>query len=445
MGRFFASFAAGACVLCATVAHATIEQAKSADSFVDAQGVNTHYINSVYTGQNAYSFPQLDQKLADLGIRHVRDNTAEDPTNPAGFGRIDSLYSTYGIRSDLVFGSTINSPATVVNLLKAHPGYEAIEGLNESDFATRSYNGFTDNPAAHSYPATIAYQNDLYAAVKGDVQTAGVKVFSPAMGNSGNSQYLSSASPSFQFESMHSYPTAHNPTFALDTKIGQTNLMASPSKPIVATETGYYTKTADGGQVSETAMMKYVPRLFGEYFNRGIVRTYDYELVDENPTSDRESNFGLLHWDLTPKPAYTALKNLNDLVKEPAAGSFSPGTLNYTISAPASVHHTLLEKGDGTFFLLAWNEVTSWNLSGGGSDITNPDVAVTLTLADQFAEAKIFLPGVSADPTATYLNPTSINLNVPDQMMVVELSHVPEAGGSVLIACVFAAIGRRRR
>ncbi len=444
MGRFFASLAALTCVLCATVARGAIEQAKSADSFVAAEGVNTHYINSVYTGQNAYSFPQLDQKLADLDIRHIRDNTAEDPTNPAGFGRIDSLFSIYGIRSDLVFGSTINSPAQVVNLLKAHPGYEAVEGLNESDFAARSYNGFIDNPAAHSYPATIAYQTDLYSAVKGDTQTAAVQVFSPAMGNSGNSQYLSSGSGSFQFASMHSYPTAHNPTFALDTKISQTNQMSSPSKPIVATETGYYTKAADGGQVSETAMMKYVPRLFGEYFNRGIVRTYDYELVDENPTSDRESNFGLLHWDLTPKPAYTALKNLNGLLKEAAAGSFSPETLNYTMTAPTSVHHTLLEKSDGTFYLLVWNEVTSWDLSGG-RDITNPDVALTLALADQFAEAKIFLPGVSADPIATVLNPTSINLDVPDQMMVVELSHVPEGGGIVLIAGVLAAVRPRRR
>ena len=68
------------------------------------------------------------------------------------------------------------SPADLVNLLKAHPGYEAIEGLNEPDANTRSYNGFTDNPGANSYPATRAFQNDMFAAIKADPQTQSITV-----------------------------------------------------------------------------------------------------------------------------------------------------------------------------------------------------------------------------------------------------------------------------
>src|SRR5439155_21577930 len=179
-------------------------------------------------------------------------------------------------------------------------------------------------------------------------------------------------------------------------------------------------------EVSELAAGKYMPRLFGEYFNRGVARTYSYELIDQNPTTDKESNFGLLHWDLSPKPAYTAMKNLVDLVKE-AGATFSPGTLNYTITAPSSVHHTLLENSDGTFYLLLWNDVLSWNVSTQ-QDIVNPVVATTVARADQFAQARTFLPNVASNPTATYLNPTTLNLNVPDQMLAVELRHVPEPG-----------------
>src|SRR5206468_543837 len=152
--------------------------------------------------------------------------------------------------------------------------------------------------------------------------------------------------------------------------------------------------------------------------------------------------FGLLRWNLSPKPAYTAMKNLINLVKESGA-TFSAGTLNYTITAPSSVHHTLLEKSDGTFYLLLWNDVLSWNVSTQ-QDIVNADVATTVALADQFAQARTFLPNASGNPTATHLNPTTLNLNVPDQMLVVELSHVPEPtwGAAALIALWTS---RRRR
>jgi hypothetical protein len=431
--------------VCAAPALAATEPAHPADAFVDSLGLNTHYINSAFGGPNgnAYSFTALDQKLADLGVRHLRDNTAEDNTNPAGYPRLDALYANYGIRTTLVLGSTLNSPATLVNILKAHPAYEAIEGLNEPDANARSYDGFTDNPATNSYPATIAYQNDIYAAVKGDPQTASRTVLSPAMGNTAKAQFL--AGSNFDVESFHSYPNARNPSFRIDTRLANNQLMSATPKPTWTTETGYYTKTVDGGQVSESAMGKYVPRMFAEFFNRGITRTYDYELVDENPTTDRESNFGLLRYDLSPKPAYTATKNLVDLLKEPGQTNFPASSLNFTLSgAPASVHHTLLQKSDGTFFLMLWNDVMSWDLTNA-QDINNTDVPVTLSLTGAF-DVRIYLPDNSTSPTATTLNTSSVNLSVPDQMMLVQLTAVPEPAGVTLLAltCLVATSRRRR-
>src|SRR3954469_21525848 len=167
-------------------AMAAAEAARSADRFVDSIGVNTHFGNAIYTGGNAYADPNIEAKLAALGVRHIRDHSWND----TALGIVDGLAANYGIRGNLILGETSRSPADLVNLLKAHPGYEAIEGLNEPDANTRSYNGFTDSPSTNSYLATRAFQNDMYAAIKADPQTQTIAVLSPAMGSSLKSQYL---------------------------------------------------------------------------------------------------------------------------------------------------------------------------------------------------------------------------------------------------------------
>src|SRR5438093_10226746 len=140
--------------------------------------------------------------------------------------------------------------------------------------------------------------------------TANVTVYSPAMGSSLNSQYL--VPIQFDAAAMHSYPSGRGPTFNLDTNISRMNtLRGSPQKPLVCTETGYYNQpAADVGSIPENISAKYIPRAYAEYFNRGIGRTYLYEMADQGPDlTQREQNFGLVHFDMTEKPGYTALKN----------------------------------------------------------------------------------------------------------------------------------------
>ena len=104
------------------------------------------------------------------------------------------------------------------------PAYEAIEGLNEPDLFIRSYNGQTDNPSANQYPATKAFQNERYNAVKADPQTNPITVLSPAMSRAVESQHLIPIS--FDVAAVHSYTwstsglTSHPPSAGLDTRIG---------------------------------------------------------------------------------------------------------------------------------------------------------------------------------------------------------------------------------
>jgi hypothetical protein len=419
-------------------AQAVVEQAKPSDSFVDSIGVNTHFNNGVFPG-HPYGQASTIQKLVDLGIRHVRDNS----DNTQAFNTVDAIYNNYNIKTNLILGSTSVSPTDLATLLAQHPAFESIEGLNEPDAFPRSYQSFSDNPGANSYPATKAFQNDLYAAVKANPNSANRLVLSPAMANSANAQYLNPIN--FDVAAMHSYPVAHSPTFGLDTKITQTNAMNTGAKPIVSTETGYYNHPHTGGEASETSVGKYMPRLFAEYFNRNITRTYSYELIDQaNDPNNIEANFGLLHADGSEKPAYTALKNLIDLTKEPAAPIFPTTTLNYNLTFPtgAKIDHTLLQKSDGTTYLLLWNEVASWSLTNS-TDINNAPIAVTLGINQSFLRARLYEPNVSGSPFATYLNPSSLNLNVNDRIMVVELSNVPEP--TFLLPLALLALLPRRR
>ena len=434
--------------LTATATFAAEETAKSADAFVDSIGVNTHYGNAAHGAGNAYFNPLLDAKLAELGIRHLRDHTWSD----AGLARIDGLYTTYGIRTNLILGETTRSPATLVNILKNHPAYEAIEGLNEPDFTTRSYNGLTDDPSTNQYPATKAFQNDLYAAFKADAQTNHIPVLSPAMGRSFRSQHLIPIN--FDVAAMHSYAwatpnlTSHPPSAGLDTAIADMAALRG-SKPLWATESGYFNRSStDTRRVPESVSAKYIPRLFGEFFNRGIERTYLYELADQGPSATaREENFGLLRFDMSEKPAFVAMENLIDLLEDPEAGEFTTDSLDYTITGTgdiSKVHHTLLQKSDGTFYLMLWQEAGSFDRPSQ-TIIVNPPIAITLTLNDPMSQARTYLTNQSLTPTATYVNPTAINLNVPDEMLVVELTPIPEPAGAALVILAGAALARRRR
>ncbi len=419
-------------LLCAIAsgARATPEAAKPADAFVDSIGVNTHYGNAANGPGNAYFNPLLDAKLAELGIRHLRDHTWSDD----GLTRIDGLYSAYGIRTTLILGETSRSPATLVNILKQHPAYEAIEGLNEPDFTIRSYNGLTDSPSTNSYPATKAFQNDLYAAVKADPQTNPLPVLSPAMGRSFRSQYLIPIQ--FDIAAMHSYAwataglTSHPPSAGVDTAISDMAALRG-SKPLWATESGYFNRSStDTRRVPESVSAKYIPRLFGEFFNRGIERTYLYELADQGPsTTAREENFGLVRFDMSEKPAFVAMENLIDLLEEPGAGNFTPGSLDYTLTLNgagdlSNVSHTLLQKSDGTFYLMLWQEVGSFDRPSQ-TVINNAPLSVTLSLSEAM-NAQTYLPGASIASMGTYLNTTAVNLSVPDEVLLVQLSSIPE-------------------
>jgi hypothetical protein len=400
------------------------EEARQADAFVESLGINTHYTNAPYK-ESPYSKVQLDQKLIALGIRHIRDNTE----SPQGFARIDAL-GRAGVRAILVPNGTEKPIGDYVVWLKQHVAYEAIEGLNEPDGKPRSYKGMTDvtKGGSPNYPATKAYQADLYKAVKAQSITNHVLVLSPAMAHVERQKYLDGVP--FDIGSMHTYPFGGEPKVALGEKIEQMKAMKTPNgqhRPIWITETGYYNRTPNGKQISELGAAKYLPRLLALAFKAGIERTYIYELVDQgNDPNNRELNFGLLRYDLSEKPAYVAIKNLTMLLKEPpsAKRKFVVGSLDFEIAttdASAQLEHLLLQKADGRFYLLVWNDLPSWN-NATQKDLAVAPVPAIIKFAKPFTNAKTYRIGSTPMKTESRKPGDTINLPVLDEIFVVEIT-----------------------
>jgi hypothetical protein len=398
------------------------ETAKSAYSFVDSIGINTHlhYYDTSYG-----NFSLIEQRLQELGVHHIRDGGSD----PTWIQRINEL-ATKGIKSTIVIDPNIGvgpnasydikPPGYTINdLVKKMPSaIEAVEMLNEFDI--NYYNGYSYNgqPVTSSSWATYVrdFTRDSYTALKADPATQNIPIIGPSFVYADSSTAVGDLKSWLNYGNLHPY---NNPSYPGDGNLQSD--MANRSKPsgnlpLIATETGYFTgnTTSDRG-VSEMVQSKYIPRLLLENFNSGITRTFPYELIDQWPNSDNsENNFGLLHADGSPKPAFTAEKNLISLLSD-TSSSFTLGSLNYSLGGNTqNLHHTLLQKSNKDFYLVLWLEVPSTDQAVSQS--------VTLNLSTPISQATTYLPNQSTTSTAQYTTPTQLALNVPDHPLVVQLT-----------------------
>lgn len=384
------------------------EQARSAFSFVDSIGVATHLR---YTDTSYGHFDDIIKpRLIELGIRHIRDGGRD----PGLFQKLNQL-AQYGIKSTLVMDPRDGiTPSEAVNIIKqVLPSVEAIEGPNEWDVASyMTYQG-------QAFPNGLRqFQTDLYNAVKSDPVTSFVSVLAPSMAIPYYGKDLGSLSNVVDYGNMHSYAGGNLPDQDLDWKWIPLTQAVSGNKSIIATEAGWHNAVNDPHAsqkgVTEAVSGKYIPRMYLEYFNRGIQRTFTYELIDERQADDQENNFGLLRVDGSPKPAFTAVKNLIGLLNDTQANP-TPGYLDYYLSGNTqNIHHTLLQKSTGDFYLVLWQGVDS---------TTNPaPQSVTLNLLSPIQQADTYLPNQSTQVISQTLTPKQVTLSVPDEPLVIRLA-----------------------
>jgi hypothetical protein len=365
---FIRLLVAGACLLAvAPAASADAVKPKSAGSFRDSVGVVTHV---VYYDTAYGDWSRVVSKLDELGVKHLRDGLFGNPApewrdwNERYFQAVD-LAAAHGMRFDFIVGKPGFPGGTLDQLLKVAGGRlrhatEALEEPNEYDH----FNG------GRGWAARLTrYSRDLYRKVKRNPALRGLPVIGPAFGTAGGASRVGNQRSYLDVGNIHPYTYGLSP----DPKHIRAELARGAAvagrKPVWATEAGFHnamrSPASEQPGVSERAAAVYLTRTFLQHYKSGIRRTYAYELLDEqrNPRGrDPEQHYGLLRRDFSPKPAYTALKNLLALM-----GPRKPGgraglrPLRLDVSGPADLHQLLLRRADGRYLVALWRTASVWD------------------------------------------------------------------------------------
>ncbi len=393
---------------------ATGVRARAADSLVEGYGVTVH----LDRGGTPYTdVPAVTRALTDLGVRHVR--TRLYGSAPGEYAALRTL-ARAGIRSDLVLGApdARSSPrelvATAVRELPAG-SVDSFEGANE-------WNLSGDPRWAVSLRE---HQQQVWTAVKGNPATKDVPVLAPALGLRRGYAELGDLSRWADLGNGHLYPGGQPGSSRLDEQLGLVRSVVG-GKPAVFTETGYHnamnTRESHVPTPEDVAGV-YAPELLLEHFSRGVVRMYNYELLDERADpgqQDREARFGLVRHDFSRKPAYTALQNLLRLVSDPGP-AFVPGVLDYALpGAPADLRQVLLQKRDGRSYLALWRDTPVYDRDARRR-VAVAAAPLTLTLGRPAVVAQ-YRPSSASGAVARTAGPVStVPVPVGGELVVLEI------------------------
>ncbi len=402
----------------------TGEQARMADSLVESIGVNNHLERGDDTRWTSIVRP----RTLELGLRHVRWVADPGGVTTTALRRMRELYDMGGIKAGWGCRHKDNYTdashcITQLNALLSGgsppPWLEYLTGENEMDL---QQNGGGPDYVQH----WVQWQTAIDKVYKAQSPWRNYPVLMSSISQPGAQENLGYHAEVVDVADMHSYSGALMPSEVSSRWIPAARDVVGANKPIWATEAGYHNALQHTGShypISERGSGKYVSRLWFEYWNRGVDRTYIYELRNKGTSTDpasREDNFGQVRVDGTPKPQFHATKHIIALLKDPGP-PFTPGKLEYTLSgALSTTHKTLMQKRNGTFYLALWQEVSVWDRSAK-RDLTNPDDPVTLTLARPASAIRVYRPlqGTSAVQTGSG---TSIALSVPDEVLIVEVT-----------------------
>jgi hypothetical protein len=385
-------------------------QALTNFQFTDSVGVNVHlsYIGTVYST----NFPQILQSMTALGVKHYRDGLSQGaPT--VQYENAESLGKA-GIKGDWLMD--IHDSASTINSAYANApdAVAAFEGPNEDDAQVGS--------------TITTFMELLHNTVHANPATAAMPIIAPSFEDVASFKTQGNLSSLVNFGNMHDYLGTFNPEtgpwgggfyncggyggIQFDICLAQ---MVAVGEPVISTETGY----ASGQGLSDAIIGRYELRTLFNSLRVGISRTYLYELIDD-PSS---LNYGLLTDSFSPRPDYTAIKNVMSLLEDV---SFSqPGKLNYTIAGQTqNVYQLLLQKSNGTFYLAIWLGVQSADAQEPSTIYNIAPQNVTLSTSTPIGGATTYVLDDSGNmtSTSTQLTNGSLPITVTDRITIVALS-----------------------
>ena len=403
-----------------------------ADAFLGSIGACAH------VAQGVDSATQSATAMAYAGLRNLRDDG-----NPNTVSDWIAMHQSAGIRVCVLSNQDVASTVGMAKQLEAAGALLAVEGPNEPNNFAVTYEGQTSSGSTTFVPVAH-FQRDLYAAVKAETSLTGIPVFhsSEAGGSEPDNvglQFLTIPADAgttmpagtryADYANTHNYVCGHShqlvdnvawnasdPTLNGDwdgpyveyghTWHGGFSGYSNPdllTLPKVTTETGWV--TSGTGAITEEQQARIFLNLYLSAFKQGFSYTFIYMLRDD----PNQGYWGLFDTSYNPKKSGTYLHNLTTLLAD--TGSRSPGKLDYAISGePATVHDLLLQKSDGTFALVVWDERPT-----GGSDM------VTVDLHTSRATVTVYDPTTGTSPSQSLQNVSAVPLTLSDHPVVLEL------------------------
>jgi hypothetical protein len=387
------------------------EPAVSADAFVDSVGINVH----LHFADTTYGdFASVENSLKALGVRHIRDGLIDTTWAPY-YERLNVL-GRLGIKSTLITSPNQGDTTLVGYPRRVPQSLEAYEAPNE-------YDQSHDPDWATTLNAFVAR---LYRIAKSDPVTANFPIVGPSLTRPESFSKVAVSAPLFDYANMHNYLAGRNPGTSgwgnngygsIDWNL---NLIKRTwtAKPVITTENGYRTDVSKAQGIPEEVAGKYVPRLFLEQWMHGIRRTYLYELVDLG-NRFHDGSFGLLHSDFSPKPSYRAVQSLLRLLSDPGP-PFQASGLDFELSGNLSnVHHLLLEKRNGNFYLAIWIEQPSYDVDAK-KELAVPEQKI-LVQTKQVVKMKVHHIEESGSMQSSVLA-VGQTVNLSDRLTILEIS-----------------------
>jgi hypothetical protein len=400
-------------------------QAASAETFLSSLGVNTH-VDQGYDPQS-YVAP-----LRYLGVREVRDGTRHVDGDVM-------IAKAIGVRFILTGGGDLDGELASARVLAGDDALLALEGPNEPNNFAMTFRGEQGGGPGHSWKAVAAFQAALYDAVRQDPQLNRYPVFGPSetgaeTDNVGlqfrtTPQGFDGAVPPgtrfSDFLNIHNYVSgvhggygdnqawlAADPTLdgrwdGLFGNSGNTWLRHFQGydhadlahEPRVTTETGWDSVSDPGGEAAQAAVLS---NTYLAQFKRGWRYTFIYELKDEEGGPGHQGLFA----GNRPKQAAVYIHNMTAILADDYPLPH-PGRLAFTIKTAANtVHDLLLQKSDGEFDLIIWDERRA------GSD----DVSVIF--AEPQPVVEIFDIADGTAPRQRLLHAAKVELHLTDHAVI---------------------------
>ncbi len=410
------------------------ERASAADDFVDSIGVNTHL---AFTGEPYTSgYANVKTLLVASGIRHFRDGLV---TGNASYKSNVLGLTQSGLTADVITAPTEDAGTIQTFAASLGGAMDALESPNE----------WNTNGGTMWVSTLKAYLPVLDQAVTMS-PLVGVPVIGPSLTSESAYGDLGDVSSLVAFGNLHCYLPGFMPetkgwgaTDGFGTYGALTTSIAWGTQAFAhladwVTEFGYGTEPSTKGQVPLDVQGKYTVRAAFKLFQLGVRRTYFYQFMDQGGVADGFGYYGLVAVDpsdltgnvipFSPKPSYVALSAILAELAD-RGPSWTPGELAVQFSSDGGegVEHVLLEKRNGTFYVVFWLPLPVWDPNAGTTGSYTPVTpeSVSLSVGRSFSSAKLTSFDPSSGAASSEAQPAatgSFLLTATDTVQILELT-----------------------